>query len=267
MAEWHSVFVQATESSSPAEALRLSLAEHGYQAYDPFPGGMGTPPKFRTFARVFVGPATDGWVRLIGDLGPDRAAVIEAVAAKMPVLEAVLSGDQPALNAYGAPLDSFAKAGHNTANIQAALHTTATGRGKKNEAANTMPAELADYARSQGLNPNQLGGVFNRMSQNIFGQLGRQSGENADSLKAQAGAMLASVDWESDPARRLSNALELTSLPNNWRLPDFVAVRDAYQSARMLARNAKASLLPYEKSALQAVPNVMEHYTPLFMGK
>ena len=51
--------------------LRSALEGAGYAPYDPFPGGTGTPPGLAQWTRLFVAPAQDGWVRVLGE--PDEA--------------------------------------------------------------------------------------------------------------------------------------------------------------------------------------------------
>jgi hypothetical protein len=74
------------------------------------------------------------------------------------------------------------------------------------------------------------------------------------------------VDWNSAPARQLVALADALTLPVNWRTPDFDPLKEAYQVARRLERNPRASLLPDEKESLAAVPDAGA-YQPVYMGK
>jgi hypothetical protein len=56
------------------------------------------------------------------------------------------------------------------------------------------------------------------------------------------------------------------ALPANWREPDFDAVREAYQVARLLRRNPRSQLMPDEQAALKIVPGALE-YQAVYVGK
>jgi len=58
----------------------------------------------------------------------------------------------------------------------------------------------------------------------------------------------------------------LTTLPTNWREPDFDMLRDALQVARRLKLNPRASLLPDEGMALARVSKAID-YLPIYMGR
>src|SRR5258706_11665618 len=87
---WHSLYVSTDtiypDGTTLSGAVAAALATVGYQRYDPFPGGIGTPPGLTTFVKLFVAPAQDGWVRVLGD--PD------------PVLPSLLSQSAPVIDAW-----------------------------------------------------------------------------------------------------------------------------------------------------------------------
>ncbi len=55
-------------------------------------------------------------------------------------------------------------------------------------------------------------------------------------------------------------------LPDNWRLPTWETVRDAYQVHRLRARNPRMALMPGDKESMEAVPDALD-YLPVYMGK
>src|SRR5262249_2867639 len=85
---WDSLCIRGRDHVQVAIILRDTLLAAGYQRYDPFPGGSGTPPGLKTFVKQFVAPAQDGWVRVLG--APD-VAVLPALSVDDDVLHAQLS--------------------------------------------------------------------------------------------------------------------------------------------------------------------------------
>src|SRR5262245_10590817 len=77
---WHSLYLRADDTQAVADALIDALRHHGYQRYDPFSGGTGTPPGLKTFIKHFVAPPSDGWVRILGE--PDVSSLIDLSAGR-----------------------------------------------------------------------------------------------------------------------------------------------------------------------------------------
>ena len=50
---WHSLYLPASETATAIAALIETLQSLGYQRYDPFPGGTGTPPETQDFCQIF----------------------------------------------------------------------------------------------------------------------------------------------------------------------------------------------------------------------
>src|SRR5258708_36901289 len=66
LAFWHSLYFRSEAQADVAAALYRSFELAGYQRYDPFPGGIGTPSGLTSFIKLFVAPVQSGWVRVIG---------------------------------------------------------------------------------------------------------------------------------------------------------------------------------------------------------
>src|SRR3954465_10887872 len=94
---WHSLYLRADETQSIEAALIDSLLQHGYQRYDPFAGGTGTPPGLKTFVKHFVAPPTDGWVRILGE--PDSSSLID-LSTGHPLLYAWIVGSDSGMEFY-----------------------------------------------------------------------------------------------------------------------------------------------------------------------
>lgn len=266
-AQWESLYVRAA-TSSVVDTVIVTLATQGYQRFDPFPGGAGTPMGITETIRLFAAPSVDGIVRVIG-------ALPENLTLPLNYLKLWIADEDCGVAAYrdgvadAAGIADYLKAGKTLDEVAKAEQRPALGVVNKGSSSNLAP-ELAQFAQSQGVNPQQADKLINRLTGQLFGKMDRQSSGEAGALKDQAKALLsqpsAEVDWNSPQARKLSAMVEVLALPSNWRAPDFNSLREAYQVARRLARNPKAMLLPDEKQALNKVAGVIE-YQAIYMGK
>ncbi|MDL1923205.1 hypothetical protein FBQ95_11410 [Chloroflexi bacterium CFX3] len=248
---WDHLCLQQAAVQPVAEALRAVLTQHGYAAYDPFPGGSGTPPRYKQFVRLLIMPTAVGWVRVFGAQD----------AATLPDLLAALSADRLLIHAWFTAttcgLDAYqggsANAEHLAPYLTASAATQATTR-----TASTLPPDLADLAQSHGVNPKQAEKMVGRLARGIFGK-------QTASVQQEAGNLFKSP-WESSGGQQLIVLLARLALPFTLRDPDFETLREAYQAARMLARRPTATLLDSERSALRALPNA-GNILPVYVGK
>lgn len=267
-AQWESLYVRTDNTTAVAEALIAALTSAGYQRFDPFPGGAGTPMGITETIRLFAAPSVDGIVRVIG-------ALPENVTLLLKYLRLWIVDDECGATAYrdgiadAAAVAEYLKAGKTLDDLAKAEQRPVLGVVNKASSSNLAP-ELAQFAESRGVNPQQADKLINRLTGQLFGKMDRQSSGEAGALKDQAKALLsqapAEVDWNSPQARKLSAMIEVLALPSNWRDPDFNSLREAYQVARRLVRNPKAMLLPDEKQALNKVAGAIE-YQAIYMGK
>ncbi|MBX3063003.1 MAG: hypothetical protein KF726_08505 [Anaerolineae bacterium] len=267
-AQWDSLYVRTDSTTAVAEALIATLTSAGYQRFDPFPGGAGTPIGIKETVKLFVAPPVDGIVRVIGGLP-------ENVTLPLNFLRAWISDDNCGVMAYrdgvadASAIADYLTVGKSLDDLAKAEQRPALGVVNKSASTNLAP-ELAQFAEARGVNPQQADKLINRLTGQLFGKMDRQSSGEAGALKDQAKALLsqaqADVDWGSPQARKLLTLVESLVLPSNWRDPDFNSLREAYQVARRLARNPKALLLPDEKQALNKVAGAID-YQAIYMGK
>lgn len=280
---WHSLYLQPENSDGPdspdySAAVRTALIDilqqHGYKAYDPFAGGTGTPPGLKTFVRHFVAPHIDGWVRVLGE--PERA-ILSDLSTGWVVLHAWIDEGDSGIDVYRdrntIALDNYLSASRNgegqTGDIGARPSTPEFGAEINTPTPNILPIEIQQLARDHNVNPQQANKMIDRVTSQLFGKLDRASGGEASTVQSQARALVTGthrIDWNSPAAQRLTTLASTIPLPANWRTPDFDAVRDAYQAARMLRKNPRAQLLPDESSALNAIPNAIQ-YEAVYVGK
>lgn len=263
---WQQFYVQTNDAPSVAAALQETLARLGYGIYDPFPGGSGTPPTYKTFAKHFVAPAVEiegrSWIVVLGLLAPD-AALITTLSAGRALIHAWLDEKQGNVDFYHdgkadpARLTAFLRPGMTLENATEQKPTS-------NQSA-ALPGELDQFAKAHNVKSDQAAKMFNRVAAQIFGKLDRSSGGEAGTMQNQARAMLnRESEWNGAVGQALNNMLRTLAIPP--REPGFEAVRDAYQAARMLRKNPKAQLMPDEREALKRVPNAGD-YTAVYGGK
>jgi hypothetical protein len=278
---WHSLYLRpenpgGTDSLDDSAAIRTALIDilqqHGYKAYDPFAGGTGTPPGLKTFVRHFVAPPIDGWVRVLGE--PERAILSDLSTGRV-VLHAWIDEGDSGMEVYHdrniVALDNYLSAsrGGEGKITDAGARRASPEFGIEVNTPNILPIEIQQLARDHNVNAQQANKMIDRVTSQLFGKLDRASGGEASTVQAQARALVTGtnrIDWNGPAAQRLTTLASMIPLPANWRTPDFDAVRDAYQAARMLRKNPRAQLLPDERAALNAIPDAIQ-YQAVYVGK
>jgi hypothetical protein len=269
---WHTLYLRASEPQAIVVALLDVLRRHSYQRYDPFAGGTGTPPGFKIFVKHFVTPATDGWVRLLGTPDPDTLIDLSHVR---PFLHAWSTDSDSGIDVYRAgALDpdgqvAYLRPGKTADDLALAQHGAVPAAAGKDTGASVIPGEIQQLARAHNVNPEQADQLLDRLTSRLFGKLDRASGGEASAMQAQARALATGAnrpDWNNPAAHRLKALAGVLALPSNWREPDFDAVREAYQVARLLRRNPRSQLMPDEQAALKIVPDAIE-YQAVYVGK
>ncbi len=273
---WHSLYIPHATSESVAEALRTLLAAHDYAPYDPFPGGTGTPPGLRTMARLFVAPARDGWVRVLGEVDAGLLpALSNAVGGTL--LAAWLTGDGGGFAVYAGgtrhetpeAFAPFLRDGATPADIKRALAGELPAKAQEDATpgADALPPELQQLARTQGVDAGKANAIVARLSDTLFGRLARQTGDaSAEQEQARAVFMGGGRDiWHSVHGQRVRAMAGVLALPANWRVPAWDDVRDAYHALRMRERYPRMAMLPGDKESLAAVPDIAA-YIPVYMS-
>jgi len=270
-ARWHALFIPLEDADRVESALRESLAALGYQPYDPFPGGSGTPPGLTDLVRTFVAPPGEGWTRVLGDVD---AVALPALSAALdaPLLEGWLFDEDGgfavwrdrARDASADALAAFLRPDRSRADLDAALRSTPDAPA----GASALPPDIAQLAEQHGVSARQADKLVKRLSGNLFGKLNRQAGGAESDVQAQARALLAGQAdvWASASGQRVMAVAATLRLPANWRAPDFDAVREAYQLNRLRARTPRLPLMPGDQQMLDAVPDALS-YRPVYMGR
>lgn len=267
---WYSYFVLSDDQTDVANRVLAAYQSAGWATYDPFPGGSGTPFTFKSFAKQFVLPGSNGSVRIVSE-SVMPAPVLAEFSRRAPVLrawltavdagwEVIRSGSaDTSQRAFG----PFMRPGHPLEDITRALgghipmpDIAGTGTGP-------LPKDVAQLAQDRSVDPKQAQRLTERMSSSLFNRFGGAGGAARDSAQA---FLNAGIDWNSPNGRRVRAGADVLIVPNDWRQPDYVQAKDAFQAMRALARNPKAMLTASERNALDLFPFV-QRYKALFFGK
>jgi hypothetical protein len=258
MSNWHSLYIPADDPAPIAERLRTALQALGYTLYQPF-GLMPTRP-YKQSVRLFVAPARAGWVRIIGE---PTAALVAELAADWPVLWLSLARDRAGIQAFargGEPVEPVELSGAAAAQVDRARQDapSATEAALPGLPLAVLPSDVQKLAAN--VDAQQAGRLFERLS----GELMKRAGGDMQAARGLLDPKDA-PDWASDGGARLFALAQSLGLPDSWRLPDFISLRDAYQAGERRRRKPDAPPFPGDDQALAAAPDALDH-TPIFGG-
>ncbi|MGQ9890102.1 MAG: hypothetical protein ACUVSX_16685 [Aggregatilineales bacterium] len=263
-ASWDSLFFPSAESSAVAAALRQALLDLGYIAFDPFASFPGK--SYSRAVRLFVAPQTGGWVRVIGAV--DRRA-LAALSADFLCLEVGLAGDQARVSVWAGgsevdPMNALQPYVRLGSSLFAALADSAPQTDKASIVSDAPLQALPDDVRPlvAQVDLSQAQGMLSRFSSRLLKRAGAD-----DSAAAAARALVteAAPDWNSPGGQRIRALMSALTVPDGWREPDFITLRDAYQLHLRRRRSPAARLYPGDAEALARVPDALV-YTPIYAG-
>ncbi|MCB9451072.1 MAG: hypothetical protein H6672_06510 [Anaerolineaceae bacterium] len=264
MTSWHSLYFPSDDSTALAHALTASLESLGYTLYNPF--GLLPGKAYPQTVRLFVAPAVDGWTRAIG--APDERQ-FALLAESGLCLWAALDGSTAHITVYqdGKPvapqtaLLPHLRPGCTPEQLQATLDPTTQPNASAGSALplDALPEDVR--AMAGDVNLKQAEKMFSRLG----GQLLRKATTDADTADAARGLLNSGPDWNSADGTRLRAFMACLTVPETWREPDFVTLRDAYQLHERRRRKPDARLYPGDAEAMAQVPDALT-YTPIYGG-
>ncbi len=267
-ATWISLYLPC---DSPG--LQESLTALGYTLYNPF--GPIPGKSYPQTVRLFAAPSVNGWTRVIGEpdvrqlplLSQNCLCLYVALTGKDAQIEVYANGEQAEPQTALVP---HLRAGRSAEDLQKALYSASFKLMDKIEdesppvlvvPLDDLPDDVRELAGQ--VNPQQAQKMFEKLSGTLMGKVS-PGGQSAD----EARRMLASnaPDWNSVDGQRIRALMACLTVPDNWREPDFVTLRDAYQVHARRQRKPDARLYPGDGEAMQKVPNALE-YTPVYGGQ
>ena len=123
--------------------------------------------------------------------------------------------------------------------------------------------QMASAARKLGLAAHCF--YFEHRPRRLTGNLLKKA-DSDERTAASARELIQPPDWNSPGARRLHALVGCLTLPPNWRDPDFVTLRDAYQLHARRQRKPDARLYPGDEEIMARVPNALD-YIPVYGGR
>jgi hypothetical protein len=248
-----------------APALKESLTTLGYTLYNPF---TPFPGKAYTHSvRLFLAPTVDGWTRVIGE--PDMQQ-LPILSRQCLYLYVTLAGKDARIEVYSdgkqtearTALIPYLRDGRTTIDLDRALHhaTVSIIGPERSVPIGALPDDVQALAGK--VDQQQAQKMFERLSGKLMGKVSA-GGSTAD----EARRMIAeALDWNSVGGQRIRALMACLTVPGNWREPDFVTLRDAYQLHERKQRNPNARLYPGDAEAMENVPNALD-YEPVYGGR
>lgn len=266
MSRWNSLYLPLNDSASVVTALRDLLTEPTYSPYDPFGALPGR--SYPQAVKLFVAPSAEGWTRIIAadDVPANALQSIQETLSKSALCFTVLldkGESQIAVYTDSSQVDPlvalkpYLRDGVTPDMLRDALTRPYKANNPKESPIpkGALPSNIQSMAGQ--LNPRQVNSLFNRMSKQLVGREQRQA--------AQSLLVAAAPDWDSVGGQRITGVMNCLTIPQNWRDPDYVTLRDAYQSYSRTRRNPNARLYPGEADTMDAVRDALE-YVPIFAG-
>lgn len=260
MSFWHSLYLYSDKHDIDA-ILKDILQSLEYTLYDPF---SSVPGKiYKETVKMFVVPQVGKWVRLLGEF--DEQVILQLSQHGL-VVSILLEDDMATISAYhqGGDIDFvIALAPHfkpscTPDQLKTALLSEIDVESKQ---ADIVPMDLLPddvQSMAEGLKSKHINKMFNKMLNRVMG--GDEQEAARDLLtKGQ-------INWNSEGGQRIHSIMACLEIMDEWRTPDFITLRDAYQVHMRRQRNPNAMLYPGDAEAMHAVPNALD-YHPIYAGK
>jgi hypothetical protein len=268
---WSSLYCPSDDPEAVTRALRESLSGLGYELYNPF--GLMPGKAYRQSVKLFAAPAAGGWVRVVGTLDERQFAQVSQSSLCLYItLDA--SAARIAAHVDGQPADAasalspYLRPGRSIDELRKALagEIVVQPVAGSDEQVEGLPlAALPDDVKALAgrVNPAQAQKLFSRLSADVLKKVSGDSRQVEDARALLGGD--AALDWNSPAGQQLRAFMACLTVPDKWREPDFMALRDAYPLYERLRRNPNARLYPGDDVLMAAVPDALD-YSPVYGG-
>lgn len=260
---WDSLYLPYVDPDTVASTLRQALEQLGYTLYDPF--GLMPARSYGRVVRLFVSPPVDGWLRVIGTPDP---RLLMPLSGMTPCLYLGLQGDEAIIEVYArgglrqadVELRKYLRPPHKLHDLKQALYAELSDDKNGNSG---VFANLPDDIQALGdqVDSRQAQKMFDRLSRNLLKKAGSDD-QTADAARE----LMNPPDWSSAGGQRIRAVVACLTLPDNWREPDFVTLRDAYQLHARRRRKPDARLYPGDDDVMARVPDALD-YIPVYGGQ
>jgi hypothetical protein len=235
---------------------------------------------YRMAFKLFVAPAASGWIRVIGELDEP---LLSRISGAVDCLYVALDGKEGHIRTYtaGAPADTASillphiREGHNANELQQIIAGDSSAYGPL-IASNIIPLETSPTViplsalpedvqeLAKGVNPSQAQKMFSRLSGDVLKKVGNNKNQ-IDEARALVSGGDSAPDWNSTSGQQIRALMACLTVPDNWREPEFTALRDAYPLHERRRRNPNARLYPGDDVAMARVTDAMT-YIPVYGG-
>jgi hypothetical protein len=266
-ASWQSLYLRCDKTTA-VERLRQTLNEAGYQAFDPF--GLIPGKSYPLAVRAFAAPTIDGWTRVISENALDESIARAMSAAEGFALAVSLIEADAHFSVYQAgahapmpdALTAYLRPDKTPDDLRAAFAAVTVLPAPSQKSGLPLDALPKDVQQMAGqINMQQAQGMFARLSGDLLKKTGGASASISQGVPIPQG-----IDWNSAGGARIQAVMACLSVPDSWREPDFVTLRDAYQLHLRRERLPNARLYPGDAEAMERVPEALT-YTPVYAGK
>ncbi len=265
----HNLYLFCANSDTVVPALEESLTSFGYELYNPF--GIMPGISYPQTVRLFVAPYAAGWQRIVGapdsrqlpalsQLGLCLSVALDGTEAKIEVYkkgeeveaESVLVDCLRDGKSAGDLARVFAESSFDLPQVGESVQP---GKGIMAVPVDALPDDVREMA--QQVDMKKADKMFKRLSGKLVGAA------DADAAKVVIGA--SKPDWNSLGGQRIRALMACLSVPENWREPDFITLREAYQLHIRRERRPDARLLPGDAEAMAVVSDALD-YVPVYGG-
>jgi hypothetical protein len=247
--------------------LQESLSVLGYTAFDPF--ALLPGKSYAQAVRLFVAPVADGWLRVIGEFDDNLLPIISKQSLCLSIS---LSGTDADIAVYAngvqledpntliTALTPYLRTRYSADELRSILTENTANLRLHTDESLPLDALSGDLQSLAGqVDMKQANSMFARLSGQLMKKTGGDKQEAADLLKSGA-------DWESTGGKRIRALMVCLTVPDNWRVPDFVSLRDAYQLHIRRQRLPNARLYPGDAETMAQVSDALD-YTPVYAGR
>lgn len=271
---WFNLYLTSAESppssSEVAALLRAALEASGYTTYDPFGGVLGRA--YPQTVRLFVAPVRANWVRVLAN-DPIPNGILQTVSRRSVCLWLYTNGDALQTDVYtngqraddpAFALAPFLREGKLPTDLRSALNQPDITIIDADPPDTYLPTDALpeDMQRmAQDIDPKAMNRMFDRIAGNIFGRTSGDRDAASDMLNSAR-----PFNWNSPAGWKVRAMMDMLTVPDTWREPDFVTLRDAYSLHARRQRKPDARLYPGDQRTLDAVPDALK-YTPIYAGK